>query len=99
METDASFEASLRQLETTVKALEGGELGLDAALARYESGIKLLARCHSLLDDAGHKVALLTGVDETGQAATEPFDATATFEAPSRTKPNRDDVDLNGLPF
>ncbi|CAN5700707.1 hypothetical protein BH23PLA1_BH23PLA1_05810 [soil metagenome] len=76
-----SFEESLRQLERVVGDLEGGELGLDEALARYEQGVSMLARCRGLLDVAERKVALLTGVDKKGEPVIEPFDASATFEA------------------
>ena len=48
------------------------------ALAKYEKGVKLLTRCHSLLDQAEHSVALLTGVDNQGNPLTAPFDASAT---------------------
>lgn len=98
MEPAISFEANLRQLEKTVKALEGGDLGLDAALAEYESGIRLLAKCHNLLDEAGRKVALLTGVEDDGSPATAPFDASATYEAPTKTK-SASAEGPDGLPF
>ena len=103
MDAQTSFEANLRQLEKTVKALEGGDLGLDAALAQYEGGIRLLGSCHAMLDSASQKVALLTGVTEDGQPETAEFDATATFEGPSiaakANRPGGDPGDLNGLPF
>ncbi len=102
---ESSFESDLKRLERTVKALESGELGLDAALAQYESSIALLAACHARLDAAGQKVALLTGVDEqTGEPETAPFDASATFDdaprkaATRKVQPPRDDS-LDGLPF
>src|SRR6478752_5679994 len=104
MSTEESFETNLRQLEKTVKALESGDLGLDAALSEYEGGIRVLARCHAMLDAAGQKVALLTGAtDESGEPETAPFDASATFEPPARAArpptngPAADDTD--GLPF
>lgn len=103
MPTEESFETNLRQLEKTVKALEGGDLGLDAALSEYEGGIRLLARCHALLDAAGQKVALLTGATgESGEPETAAFDASATFEGPARpSKPRSDGLpdDSDGLPF
>ncbi len=104
MEPEISFESSLRQLEQTVKALEGGDLGLDAALAQYEAGIHLLAKCHGLLDVAGRKVALLTGVNEDGSPATAPFDASATSETSvgkSTAKPTATTKSdsLDDLPF
>ncbi|MDB5349351.1 MAG: xseB [Planctomycetota bacterium] len=104
MEPEISFETSLRQLEQTVKALEGGDLGLDAALAQYETGIRLLAKCHGLLDAAGRKVALLTGVNEDGSPATAPFDASATFEgsvgkSPAKPTESKKVDSLDDLPF
>lgn len=100
MDADPSFEANLRQLEKTVKALEGGDLGLDAALAQYEGGIRLLGSCHAMLDAAGQKVALLTGATEDGKPETADFDATATIEGSNRvTRPVRGAADVDGLPF
>ncbi len=98
MPEETSFETNLRELEKSVKALESGDLGLDAALAQYEAGIRLLGQCHTLLDNASRKVALLTGVDEQGQPTEAPFDATATFEAPAKSKPPAS-KNLDDLPF
>ena len=104
MEPAISFETSLRQLEQTVKTLEGGDLGLDAALAQYESGIRLLATCHGLLDSASRKVSLLTGVNEDGSPATAPFDASATFDGAvgkpaAKSVPTNKAESLDDLPF
>jgi exodeoxyribonuclease VII small subunit len=89
METDAGFEAALDQLERVVEELEGGALGLDGALAKYEQGVRLLSYCHGLLDGAGRRVAVLTGVDASGTPETAPFDAAATVarDAPSEPPP------------
>lgn len=100
MDADPSFEANLRQLEKTVKALEGGDLGLDAALAQYVGGIRHLASCHAMLDEASKKVALLTGVAADGQPETTDFDATATIDAPKHAmRPTQGSDDADGLPF
>ncbi len=100
METESSFEANLKQLEKTVRALEGGELGLDAALQQYEGGIRLLASCHAKLDAAGKRVAILTGASEDGDPETAAFDASATFDASKKTgRAVRDSEDAQGLPF
>lgn len=71
---ETPFEAALSQLERAVADLEAGELDLDASLARYEQGVRLLSHCHGLLDAAGRRVELLTGRDADGQAITVPFD-------------------------
>jgi exodeoxyribonuclease VII small subunit len=90
-EPEPSFEQALGQLERIVASLERGEPELTAALAKYEKGVSLLTQCHRLLDQAEQSVALLTGVDEQGNALTTPFDATATFTretvAPAPTSP------------
>ena len=102
MEIETNFEGSLKQLERTVRALEGGDLGLDAALGQYEGGIRLLAGCHKMLEEAGKKVAILTAVNEQGEPETAPFDATATMEtvAPSkRGKKKAEQSSVEGLPF
>jgi exodeoxyribonuclease VII small subunit len=78
-EVEPSFEDALSQLERIVEDLERGEPELTGALAKYEKGVKLLTRCYSLLDQAEHSVALLTGVDERGSPRTAPFDASATL--------------------
>jgi exodeoxyribonuclease VII small subunit len=78
-EPEPSFEQALGQLERIVTSLERGEPELTAALAKYEKGVLLLTQCHRLLDQAEQSVALLTGVDDEGNAVTAAFDATATI--------------------
>ncbi|HWE38769.1 MAG TPA: exodeoxyribonuclease VII small subunit [Isosphaeraceae bacterium] len=78
----AGFEDALDALERTVEGLEAGDLGLDAALGEYARGVRLLARCRSLLDAAGRSVALLTGVAADGTPITAPFDDAATDGRP-----------------
>jgi exodeoxyribonuclease VII small subunit len=73
-----SFEEALAQLERIVASLEHGEPDLTAALAKYETSVRLLTHCYRLLEHAEQSVALLTGVDEQGNPLTAPFDATAT---------------------
>ena len=98
MGSEAGFEPALRRLEQVVEELEAGDLGLDGALAKYEEGVRLLARCRGLLDGAERKVALLTGVDAAGAALTIPFDAAATADRePPPTAPSADGADV--IPF
>ena len=89
---ELKFEAALDELEQIVDELERGESALDQTLARYERGVRLLAHCHGLLEGAERTVALLAGVDSSGQPQTAPFDATATVDRP---RPRPDD----GIPF
>ena len=77
---ELGFEAALARLETSVRELESGSLGLDDSLAKYELGVKLLAHCHGLLKRAERKVELLVSLDDDGKAETVAFDASATVE-------------------
>ena len=77
---EIGFEAALEELEGIVEELERGGPDLGTALARYGRGVRLLGRCHGLLDGAERSVALLTGVDEAGHPVTAPFDASATAD-------------------
>jgi exodeoxyribonuclease VII small subunit len=70
------FEDLVAELEQIVDRLEGGELGLDDAMAEFEKGTKLLKACQEILAKAEKQIETLTGVDE-GTAQTELFDAEA----------------------
>lgn len=51
-----SFEDALKELETIVRQLEGGEIGLDAAIGAYERGAKLKGHCEAKLKEARARV-------------------------------------------
>lgn len=74
------FEESLAELEAIVGDLEGGELGLSDALARYEEGVRRLKQCHAQLQAAERRIELLSGVDADGSPVTTPFDDSATAD-------------------
>ena len=101
-ESDLSFEDSLSELEMIVADLEGGELGLGDALARYEQGIAHLKQCHAQLQQATRRIELLSGVDAAGNPITEPFDdeqhETLEAKKQARTK-RRGGVDDGGTLF
>jgi exodeoxyribonuclease VII small subunit len=86
---EPSFEAAVAQLEDIVETLERGEPELTTALAKYEAGVRLLSQCYGLLEHAERSVALLTGVNESGEPTSTPFDSTATIarEAQRTTDP------------
>jgi exodeoxyribonuclease VII small subunit len=76
-----TFEGALAQLQQIVHELEEGDLGLETSLSRFEQGIGLLRNCYRILEQAEHKIEILTGQDAAGNPITAPFDATATFDA------------------
>jgi exodeoxyribonuclease VII small subunit len=66
-----SFEASLDELETVVKELEGGDLSLERALELFERGVGLSDRCRKQLEEAETRVDML--VRKEGKLTAEPF--------------------------
>lgn len=53
------FESALESLEDLVARLEGGELGLEQALATFEQGVSLSRRCAEELERAERRVEVL----------------------------------------
>ena len=78
-----SFDDALGELQRTVAALEAGGQPLEAAIALYERGVALQARCERLIGDAQLRVQQLVaragGALETRDvsAADEPGEASA----------------------
>ncbi|MEQ8849791.1 exodeoxyribonuclease VII small subunit [Botrimarina sp.] len=96
---DEPFEESLAKLEEIVESLEGGELGLADALARYEEGVRRLRRCHEQLEAAERRIELLSGIDADGNPVTEPFDDSATADAPATRAEKRTAKRPKSSPF
>jgi exodeoxyribonuclease VII small subunit len=66
-----TFEEALQELEQILADVEGGELGLEDSLARYERGNFLIHHCRGVLSSAERQIELLSkGPD--GPAAVEP---------------------------
>jgi exodeoxyribonuclease VII small subunit len=78
---EPTFEQALQRLQTIVQELDGGELGLDRALERYEEGVGLLRQCHDVLQKAERRIELLSGVDAEGRPVSTPL------EDPGRPNP------------
>lgn len=55
-----SFETSLETLEDLVRQLESGEKGLEESLEVFEKGITLAKTLTKQLEEAKHKVEVLT---------------------------------------
>lgn len=56
---DLTFEQALAQLESIVKSIEQGKIGLQDSIAEYEKGVKLLRRCRAVLTEAEMKIQQL----------------------------------------
>lgn len=70
---ELTFEQAFAQLERITRELEGGELALDAALARFETGAQLAAHCDRLLNEAELRVRQIIP-DAAGGLSVTPFD-------------------------
>lgn len=77
------FEDHLKQVEEAVKALEGGKLGLEESIEKYETGIKALRQCYSTLEQAEKKIQILVK-EKDGTLAVKEFEEE---RPPVRKKP------------
>lgn len=66
-----TFEESLEQLEDLVRQLESGEKGLEESLTVFEKGITLAKDLTTRLEEAKHKVEVLTR--QNGKLAKKPL--------------------------
>jgi len=72
---DMSFEKALKELESIVGRLEGGQVELEESINIYERGEALKAHCDHLLKQAEAKVERLTFNQAGEPAGTQPFKA------------------------
>lgn len=69
---EIKFEEALKKLEKIVSDLEAGKLSLDESLKKYEEGVRLVAACSKLLEQAQKKVEVLT--KKEGTFVLKPFE-------------------------
>ncbi len=68
-----SFEEAMRELESIVRRLEGGQAELEQSIQEYSRGMALKQHCQKRLADAALKVEkIMQSAD--GTVRTEPFD-------------------------
>lgn len=60
MMKELKFEDALKRLEKIVEELEGGNLGLEESLKKYEEGVQLSQFCTKKLNEAQKKVQILS---------------------------------------
>lgn len=70
-EHNVCFEDALGKLEMIVSELEGGELSLEEALAKFEEGITVSRYCMQRLTEIETKIDLLVS-EEHGQPSFRP---------------------------
>ncbi len=68
-----TFETALKQLEAIVKEMESGDLTLEQAVKKYETGVEKVRYCMQILDSTEKKITQLTR-DLDGSVTEIPFD-------------------------
>jgi exodeoxyribonuclease VII small subunit len=74
MSQKKNFEQSLQELEAIVEEIESGDLPLETALKKFETGVKLSAACVEKLNEAEKKISLLL-TNSDGEYVETPFTA------------------------
>lgn len=69
---EPSFDQRLERLEALVAELENGGLGLEAAIARYQEGVRLLRECRTTLESFQKRVEELGAEGQTRPYAQDP---------------------------
>lgn len=72
-EKPLKFEQAIEKVEAIIEQIESGEVNLEKCLEEYESGVKLLNQCHSILNSAEERISKLSA-DVQGQLVEEKGD-------------------------
>ena len=70
--SEIGFDEALKRLETIVEQMESGTMDLDAMVAAFEEGQKLVQVCSQKLNEVERRIEVLVK-DNAGAEATEPF--------------------------
>src|SRR3954464_12558345 len=68
-----NFEEALRELEQILSDIEGGDVGLEDSLVKYERGNFLIQHCRGILGSAEKQIEILTKQAD-GELKSEPLD-------------------------
>lgn len=74
------FEEALKRLDALVEAMEGGQIGLEESIARYEEAMQLAAHCRKILDEAELRIRRI-------QLQGDKPPQSAPFEPPGEAEP------------
>jgi exodeoxyribonuclease VII small subunit len=64
-----TFEEALQELEQILAEIEGGEMGLEESLVKYERGNFLIQHCRTVLSSAEKQIELLSKAPDGGLQA------------------------------
>jgi len=65
-----SFEEALAELEQILTEIEGGQVGLEESLVKYERGNFLIQHCRGVLSTAEKQIELLSKAADGGMDTT-----------------------------
>ena len=68
-----SFEEAIAELEKILADLEGGQVGLEESLSRYERGTFLIQHCRGVLGAAEKQIELLSKAED-GAIQSQPME-------------------------
>lgn len=71
--TPKTFEEASARLDELVQQMESGELALDAMIAAFEEGRKLVAFCNAKLSEVQKRVEVIKAAEADGSITREPF--------------------------
>src|SRR5439155_16981311 len=71
--TPKNFEEALRELEQILTEIEGGEVGLEESLVKYERGNFLIQHCRGILSGAEKQIEILSKQAD-GELKAEPLE-------------------------
>lgn len=66
-----NFEQGMQELEQLARALESGEMSLEASFAAYERAMELKKALEKLLDEGDEKIRILTATGEEEMQAED----------------------------
>jgi len=69
---EPGFEESMERLERLVNEMEGGSLGLEEMMARFEEGRRLILECTKKLNEVERRIEML--VTKNGETSAVPFE-------------------------
>jgi len=59
-QSEPTLEQSLAEVEAIIERIETGQSGLERSIGEYEKGMRLLARCRGLLENAEQRIEDVT---------------------------------------
>lgn len=81
---EKNFETALERLEAIVQEMEGGKLGLEDMITRFEEGHALVKQCSKTLNEVQKKIEVL--VKKGSETVTEELEELPGAEEDSKAK-------------